>query len=72
MRYKEEFFHTESCEAVQQVVPRGCSCPIPEVGCSEQPYLVGSVHAYGLGLELDGFKVPSNTNFSVILRFYDS
>lgn len=29
MRYKEEFFHTESCEAVQQVVPRGCSCPIP-------------------------------------------
>jgi len=57
--YKEEIFHDEGGETLEQVAQRGGGCPIPaniqgQAGRgSEQPGLGEDVHAYCRGVGLD-------------------
>ena len=58
---------------VEQVVQRGCGCPLPgsiqgQAGWGfEQPGLEGGVPAYSRGLELGGLKCPFKPK-----SFYDT
>ena len=61
---KEEVFHTEGGDALEQVAQGGCGCPIPwgiqgQAGCgSGQPGLVVGDPAHSRGLKLDDHCGP--------------
>ena len=66
MRYKEEILPCEGGEALAQVAQRSCGCPLPgrvqgQVGRWEVSLPMAE------GWDWMGFKVPPNTNRSVIL-----
>jgi len=71
----EEIFYSDDGETLQQVAQRGCRCPLPgsvrgQDGWGfEQSGLAEGVPAPWQGCwNLMIFKVPSNTNHSMILR----